>query len=171
MQKIFLIIIAIVLSIHAKSATIPQVGFKDSTFVIQNKINDQQAKIYLLTTIPTRQIETYLGRKLKFKEKLAIKILKYKAKHDLKKKDNPKSKKGNTSLILGIVGLVCLFVFLPASIPLGILAITNGRAAQKENPEDSDAKTGITLGIITLAIVALAIIAVIAFLSLFFGYR
>lgn len=164
MHKIFLILVAIIFSVQAKSASISQIVFKDSNVVLQNKMNSTQAKLFLLTTIPNKQLETYLGRKLKFKEKLALKFLKYKTNHALKNKDKSKSSKGKTSATLGVIGLVCLFLFPLASIPLGILAITNGLAAQKENPEDRDAKTGITLGIITLSIIALAIIAIAAIL-------
>jgi hypothetical protein len=170
MQKLFTLLLLFVITLNAKSASINPSNFKDSITVATNAKDNPKNSLAIISKLSNKQIETYLGRKLKFKEKFALKFLKYKAKQDLKRKDEPKSNKGRTSLTLGIIALVCILFFPLASIPLGILAITNGQAAQKINPEDSDAKTGITLGIIALALVAVILIALIAFIRYFLVY-
>jgi hypothetical protein len=167
MQKLFTLILLFAISLNIKSASINPSIFKDSTEIVKFTKDNPKNSLALISKLSNKQIETYLGRKLKFKEKLALKILKYKAKQGLQKKDGSKSDKGKTALTLGILALVSLFIFPLATIPLGILAITNGQAAQKTNPDDKNANAGITMGIIALAILAFALIALIAFFRYF----
>ncbi len=160
MRKLFLLFMILMVFIDAKSALVNKSSFNITNTVSIKKNDDPTRNLQVLAKMRIKQIESYLGRKLKFKEKLAIKILKYKVKHGLKSNDEPTSKKGKNALTLGILALVSLLVFPLATIPLGILAIVNGNEAIKLNPNDSDAKTAIILGIISLAAIVLAIIAV-----------
>lgn len=169
MKNIVLLLTFFLCSVNVKSASINPSIFKDSTIAVTIKDNPKST-LQFVAKLSTKQLETYLGRKLKFKEKLGLKILKYKVAQQSKKRDGTKSKQGQTSLTLGILSLVFLILFPLASIPLGILAITNGRAAQKINPEDKDASAGITMGIISLAILALALILVIALIISLFRF-
>ncbi len=168
MQKFILLFFMLFATCFTKAAIINNnnIGYPISIIKKENPINYVQ----LLAKMPIAQIEKQLGRKLKFKEKLAIKIIKFNAKQEQKKRDNPKSKRGKTSLTLGILAIVTLIIFPLATIPLGIIAITEGNAAKKENPNDSDAKTGKTLGIVALGLVALVLLALLLVLFALSGF-
>jgi hypothetical protein len=169
MRKLFLLLLSITIFVHAKSAiTNPSRFYTTNTISI--KTDNPPSKLQLIAKMKVKQIENYLGRKLKFKEKIAFRLLKYKAKHSLKNDNELAAKKGKTSLILGICAIVTLLFFPLATIPLGILAITNGKQAVKLNPDNSDGKTGIVLGIVSLSIIVLAILLVIAFISSLGGF-
>jgi hypothetical protein len=165
MRKLFLLILSITLFANAKSAITNQIHFDSSNRVSIKKDDNPASNSQLIAKMSIKQIERYLGRKLKFKEKITTNLLKYKIKHGLKSKDEIAGKKGKNALTLGILAIVTLFLFPLATIPLGILAITNGNQALKLNPNDKNAKTAITLGIISLSFILLAIIAIIAILS------
>ena len=113
-----------------------------------------------LATVKPKEAEKILGRKMTLREKLALKIAQGKLKKALKSKEEGKSSKGQTAMILGIIGIACIIIpyGILASIPLGILAIVLGSQARRENKNDGKAQTGIILGIVTLGLVALAII-------------
>ncbi len=122
-----------------------------------------------LTTMKVKQVENLLGRKLSFKEKLALKVYKWKEKSHIKAEDGVKSKKGKTAMILGIIAVSVLFIPYVgiATIPLAILAIIFGNQAKKADPNDGQAKAGVILGWVALGLVVLAIIIALAFLSLY----
>ena len=162
MRRIFLLFIFSTVILHAKSAVRNQTSLTITNTLSINYNDAPKSNLEVLAKMSFKQIESYLGRKLKFKEKIALTFLKYKVKHGLKSNDEPTSKKGRTALTLGILALVTLFLFPLATIPLGILAIINGNEAKKINPNDSNAKTGVILGIISLSLIVLAIIAVLA---------
>jgi hypothetical protein len=159
MRKLFLLLLSFTIFVHAKSALTNPSSFNALNTTSIKKDNPPNT-LQLLAKIGFKQIETYLGRKLKFKEKIALRLLKYKVKHGLKNDNDLAEKKGKTSLILGILAIVFIFVFFPISIPLGILAITNGEQAVKLNPDEKNGKTGIVLGIVSLSLVLLAIIGI-----------
>ena len=114
-----------------------------------------------------KEAEKLLGRKFTLKEKIAFKIAQLKLKKDLKTKAEGKSSKGKTAMILGIIGLAVLLIpyGIIASIALAIIAIVMGSQARKENKNDGKAQAGIILGIVTLALIALAIILVAIWLA------
>lgn len=121
-----------------------------------------------LATLKIKEIEKLTGRKLKLKEKIALKIYQLKLKKELKAKEKGETKsKGQTAFILGLVGIgVLLIPYVSiAAIPLAILAIVIGSKAKKENPKDGKAQTGIILGIVTLGLIVLAILLVLAILA------
>ncbi len=120
-------------------------------------------------TLKIKEIEKVAGRKLTFKEKITIKVYQW----QIKKRKNSfpkerKADKGNTSFILGIVGLVSLvlpYIGILAAIPCAILAIVFGNQAKKINPDDRQAKTGVILGWITLGLLVLFTLLIIALLA------
>jgi hypothetical protein len=165
MRKVFLLFMFFTVCVNVKAALGNRSSFNITNTVSIKKDEYPARNLELLAKMRIKQIESYLGRKLKFKEKLAIKLLKFQVKHGLKSKGEPTSKKGKDALTLGILSLVTLLLFPLATIPLAILAIINGNKAKKLNPNDGDAKAGIILGIISLSFIALAIIAVIIVIS------
>jgi hypothetical protein len=122
-----------------------------------------------LATIRIKEIEKLTGTRFTLKERVAWKIFQYKlrreAKHRSAEEDN--DKKGRTAQLLGILSLVAIFIPILniASIGLAIAAIIVGSNARKINPNDRRAKTGVTLGIITLAIIIAALILLVVLLS------
>ena len=120
-----------------------------------------------LATMKPKEAEKILGHKMTLREKLALKIAQGKLKKALTSKEEGKSSKGQTAMILGIIGIACIIIpyGILASIPLGILAIVLGSQAKRENKNDGKAQTGIILGIVTLGLVALAIILVAIWLA------
>lgn len=152
-----------------------------SSFVIKSDVSTPSQQIIVLkdslwnnsytwdqlATIKPKEAEKLLGKKLTLREKLALKIAQGKLKKALRAKEEGKSSKGQTAMILGIIGLACIVIpyGIVASIPLGILAIVLGSQARKENKNDGKAQTGIILGIVTLGLVALAIILVAIWLA------
>lgn len=123
-----------------------------------------------ITTLKIKQIEKLLNRKLKLKEKLAIKFYQWKIKKNIQLvKVRDYKDKGKTALTFGIIGLVSLLLFpvgffglLPAFV-FGLAAIMLGKKAKKEKPDDKKAKTAVILGWITLGIITAAAIFIIAF--------
>ena len=111
-----------------------------------------------------KAISKLLGRKLTFKEKISLTLLKWKG-NKIPPDERVYSRDGNTAQTLGIIALAALLVFPLASIPLGILAITKGNKALRENENDGAARTGKTLGIISLSLFAVLILVIIALLS------
>lgn len=119
-----------------------------------------------IVSLSLGDVQTLLGRKLRFKEKISFRVLK----HQLRHEEAKKKKKGKTSLIFGIAGLTLLIlglfapVILIGSLIAAIVAIALGSAAKKENPTDKNANTGKLLGWINLGCVGLlAVLIVIAF--------
>jgi hypothetical protein len=169
MRKLFLLLLSFSIFICTKAAfIIPRSDNTSNTISV--KKDNPPSKLQLIAKMKVKQIETFLGRKLKFNERIAFKLLKYKAKHSLKNDNELAAKKGRTSLTLGICALVSFLIFPLAAIPLGILAITNGQQATKLNPEETNGKTGIVLGIVSLALIALVIILIIALISSLGGF-
>jgi hypothetical protein len=165
MRKLFLLVVTFTVFLNAQSALIHPYNFNNTNIESLKKDDQPTKNMEVLIKMRLKQIENYIGRKLTFKEKIAITLLKLKYKHGLENKGEPASKKGKTALTLGILALVTLFLFPLATIPLGILAIIYGNKAKKINPSDADAKTGVILGVISLSLIVLLVIAVIAVIS------
>jgi uncharacterized membrane-anchored protein len=79
-------------------------------------------------------------------------------------------KKGTTSMILGIIAIVSAITgFLtPVALVLGIIALVKGKKYRKEN---TNAKAGYVLGIISIIIAAVLIIGFFLMMSRGFGYH
>lgn len=112
-----------------------------------------------------KDLQKLAGRKFTLKEKIAIKFYQWRIKknNDRLNVDPVRTKKGKTALILGIIAVAAVLIpyIAIASIPCGILAITIGNKAKKENPDDKQAKAGATLGWVAIAVAILALIAVL----------
>jgi small-conductance mechanosensitive channel len=121
-----------------------------------------------IAKLKIKDFEKLIGRKLSLKEKLSYKIVqwKLKKKNSLPRKEG-KSKRGDLAMILGIAGLVSIFIPYVAAIalPCAILAIIFGYSARKQDADDTHAKVGIILGWITIGVFVLALIVVLAILS------
>ncbi len=117
----------------------------------------------------TKELEDLLGRKLSLKEKLTLKLYKWKQKISKSGAEKIHTKNGKTAFILGICALggLVIGIFAIFSIPAAILAIIYGNKALKENPDDTEGKTGMILGWVTLGLILLAIVAVLALISAF----
>lgn len=123
-------------------------------------------------TMKIRDIEKLAGRKLRLKEKLAIKFYQWKLrKQSLLPKEKEKANLGQAAFILGLVGLVTLVVPFGSlvSIPCIILALVFGYQAKKANPQDKKAKTAIILGWIGVGLIVLAMILLIAIIASWSG--
>jgi hypothetical protein len=146
-------------------------SFSVSTAIKIDPSKDPVTKVAMpldkIASMKTKEAEKILGRTLTLKEKIAFKIAQHKIKKGLKAKEEGKSTKGQTAMILGIVGIACILIpyGLLAAIPLAILAIVFGSQAKKINKNDGKAQAGIILGIVTLGLVALAIIIVALILA------
>jgi len=111
-----------------------------------------------LASLKTKEIQKIIGRKLTFKEKISLLVLK----HTFKKE--AQTKKGNTALIFGIVGVGLLLIglFVPfvilGAIAAAIVAIVLGSSAKRLDPSDGKAQAGVLLGWITLGAIALLLI-------------
>ncbi|MBL7746898.1 MAG: hypothetical protein JNM19_05685 [Chitinophagaceae bacterium] len=122
------------------------------------------------TTMKIKEIEKIAGRKLKLKEKFAIKLLQWKVKKDLaKNKKGERSQKGKTALILSIAGVGCLLIpyLALASIPLVVLGLILGYQARKINPGDKRAKAAITIGWVGIILFLVVVALVVAILASF----
>lgn len=164
MKKYFVLFFILVLCFRAESITIPSAS--KSTF--ETSITKPITPTFNITTAKTKDIEKVLGRKLKFKERIAIKLFQWKFKKSLKaNKEIDTDKKGKTAMILGIIGIAALFIpyLVIAAIPLAILAIVFGNQVKKADPNNGHAKAGVILGWVTLGLVTLALILVFALLA------
>ena len=136
----------------------PAVSFSDSNFSV-------------FSNLSVKEIEKLAGRKLSFKEKIAVKIYKhnptlYKRFADSTEEKNLE-KKALWSKWLGIGSLIGLFI--PGvgllSVPAAIIAIVFGISTQDKVKNKRNARQGITFGIITLAIILLLIALVVVIVS------
>lgn len=139
---------------------------------VTNPVNPLQ----YFSSLSIKDVQQLAGRKLKLKEKIAIKIFQWKIKKgfDLTKKTEKKDK-GKMAMIFGIVGLASLLIPIPyigalAAIVCTVLALVLGYQAKKENPGDSKAKTAIILGWVTVGLFVLAVVTVLVILSSWGGW-
>ena len=164
MKKYLVLAVIFFACFKAQSATIPVASFSATTIM-----PTYPAPILLnLSKSKIKDIEKLLGRKMKFKEKIAFKVYQWQLKKELSvKKEEGKKDKGKTAMILGIIGLASIFVpyLVIISIPCTILALVFGYQAKKINPEDSKARTAVILGWITVGVYVLVIALVIALLA------
>jgi len=107
-------------------------------------------------TLDRAQLESQLGRKLKFKERIGLSLLKTSINKEQKHHpvtDSPGAGKTNGLAIAGfVIGLVSLFI---AGIPLGIVAIifssiALGQIKKKGEKGSGFAIAGLILGIVGL---------------------
>jgi hypothetical protein len=160
MKIITVLLLAIFLSpdLHAIPVSVP--------------IQTPHAKISTLeqfSRLPIKEIQKIAGRKLKLKERIAIKIVQWKIKKQARtaKKQRADSKPGRLALVFSILAL--LTVGIPAAglflAPVfAILGLIFGYKAKRENPNDKQARTAVTLSWIALAIFVVVATISIAFM-------
>lgn len=134
-----------------------------------------KTKVSTKTTIKT--IETILGRKMTFSEKVVAFLYKHNIikvkKNDRDKTEEEAIKKGRKSLNLSIIGWGCLLLsavvpFLGlVALPLFIISLVNGiQSLNLKKKGNTNAVLGIVFSSLYLFIFILAIILVIAVLSI-----
>lgn len=110
--------------------------------------------------LQTRDIEKAFGRKLKFGERISVKLLQWKMKKELKKEKDEEDyrQKGTLSFLCGLAGFVLLFVpyGVIASIILGILGIIFGIKGLKAR-KNTLAVIGLILSGATIILILLAV--------------
>ena len=163
MKKYLILIVLFILSFKAESTTIPSTTSTGSS--LTNAVNPLQ----YFSTLSMKEVQKLAGRKLKLKEKIAVKIYQWKIKKGIERqKEGEKKDKGQTAMILGIIGLASLFIPYAGpviSLVCTILALVFGYQAKKEDPNNKKAKTAIILGWITVGLYVLAAAIVIALLA------
>lgn len=123
-------------------------------------------------TMPKKDIEAKIGRKLKFKEKLGLRIVRKAMKRTKKKTAKTYSNEnllGILSLSFGVAGILALggglYGYLAALI-LGIAALTLGIISVRQGePKRGLAIVGIVLGIIGILSFFLILLLVVALLN------
>ena len=136
----------------------PALSFSDSNFSV-------------FTNLSVKEIEKLAGRKLSFKEKIAVKIYKHNPSLYKRFADSTEEKKLEKKALwskwLGIGSLIGLFI--PGvgllSMPAAIIAIVFGISTQDKVKNKRNARQGITFGIITLAIIVLLVALVVVIVS------
>lgn len=136
----------------------PALSFSDSNFSV-------------FTNLSVKEIEKLAGRKLSFKEKIAVKIYKHNPSLYKRFADSTEEKKLEKKALwskwLGIGSLIGLFI--PGvgllSVPAAIIAIVFGISTQDKVKNKRNARQGITFGIITLAIIVLLVALVVVIVS------
>ena len=136
----------------------PAAGFSDTNLSLINHLS-------------VKEIEKLAGRKLSFKEKIAVKIYKQNPSLYHQYADSTEEKKLEKKALwskwLGIGSLIGLFI--PAvgvlSLPAAIIAIVFGASTKDKVKNKRNARQGITFGIITLAIILLLVALVVVIVS------
>ena len=129
------------------------------------------SSLTIINHLSIKEIEKLAGRKLSFKEKIAVKI--YKSHPSLynqfadSKEEKKQEKKALWAKWLGIGSLIGLFV--PGvgllSLPAAILAIVFGTATENKVKNKRNSRQGITFGIITIGLILLLVALVILIVS------
>jgi len=133
-------------------------------------IYPSQEVLQKLTSLKIKEVQKLIGRKLTFKEKVSLLVLK----HTPKRK--AQGSKGSTALGFGItaLALILLGLFVPyiilLSVPAAILAIVLGNKAKKQDPSDKKAQTGAILGWIAVGAIALIVVAAVIVASSGYWY-
>jgi hypothetical protein len=121
-----------------------------------------------LSKLKARDIEKMIGRRLTIKEKITWMLMRHRFKKAKSSRpDVDIAKKARKAKTFGILSLISLFVPLLglAAIPFAIVAIVMGSDVKKVDPGNRDARTAITLGIVTLAVFVAIIFLVVAVIS------
>ena len=140
----------------------PAVSFSDSNLSVFN--------------LSVKKIEKLAGRKLSFKEKIAVKIYKHNPSLYERFADSTEDKKLEKKALwskwLGIGSLIGLFIPVVnlLSLPAAIIAIVFGASTQDNINTKKNARQGITFGIITIAIILVVAALVVLIVSALGGW-
>ncbi len=142
----------------------------------QTAITLSAEMVSYITNLKIKEIEKSLGRKLKLKEKIGIKIYQWKIKKEfINKKADGETDKGKTAMMMGffaagalLLSPILYFTWM-AAIPLAIIAIVMGNKVLKDDKNDKNAKTAVILGWVTLGLMVISTIIIIAILAAIFS--
>ena len=165
LKKYLITIPFIFLCLSAKSVVVPVSNSTTSTWI--NPVNTLEH----FAALSIKEVQKLVGRKLKIKEKIAIKVFQWKIKKGFTTlKAEEKKDKGKTAMIFGIAGLASLLIPIPyigglSAIVCTVLALVLGYQARKENRDDKKAKAAIILGWVTVGLFVLAMVFVVALIA------
>src|SRR5690349_522001 len=157
MKQLYLLLFLILPFFPIKAATIEPA--KPSAVVLTK-----------FASLSMKQVQQLAGRKLKLKEKVAIKLAQWKIKKEIRRIEKGGTQKSRTALLFAILAIPVIMVpviGLLFSLGFIILALVMGYSARKEDPNDKKAKAAIVLGWISLAVLIVITSIVIAILSSF----
>ena len=168
----FIIIGAFVFTQKSFAETVP-FAFEN----VKPAVSFSDSSLSVFTSLSVKEIEKLAGRKLSFKEKIAVKIYKHNPSLFKRFADSTEEKKmerkASWSKWLGIGSLIGLII--PGvnllSLPAAIIAIVFGASTQDNIKTKKNARQGITFGIITLAIILLLAALVVLIVSALGGWR
>lgn len=126
----------------------------------------------VLQSLKIKDVQKILGRKLTLKEKISFLFLKKQLK---KRTDEDIAKAGKTALGFGIAAITLLVLgillspLLILSLISAILAVVKGGQVAREDPKNSDARTGRILGWITLGLLLLLTILIVIVILAYAG--
>lgn len=165
-MRIFAITLLVMFfSVETNPATRPE------TIPVEHTDPNSTTRIALrdIGTMRVKDVQKILGRKLKLKEKIALKVFQWKIKKGWApaKKSPAKGNKGKTALIFAIVGMVALFIPIVSiiALPAAIIALVVAYDARKEDPSDRQARLALILAWITIALFLIALVAILIILS------
>ncbi|MBC7872899.1 MAG: hypothetical protein H7Y01_02825 [Ferruginibacter sp.] len=168
MKKYLVFIIFCFLCSRGESATIPAIPV---AVQLANPVNP----LTYFSTLSMKEVQKMAGRKLKLKEKIAVKIFQWKIKNGFNPAKEENKDKGLTAMIFGIAGLVALFIPIPyigflASVICTVLALVLGYQAKRADPNDTKAKIAVILGWVTVGLFVAALIFAFIFLATWGGW-
>src|SRR5215831_3020383 len=117
--------ILLFLSILFFSSSVPALASSVPVSPSVNPAYSQKALETIIMKLSPRQFEKLTGKKLRFKDRIAYRIMQWKLRHQQHEAINERQRKqGKLSLIFGIGSLVLLFI-----PPLGIVALCSAAVA------------------------------------------
>ncbi len=151
------IVIGAIISIQKTFAETIPFSFKN----MKPAASFSDSNLSVITHLSVKEIEKLAGRKLSFKEKIAVKIYKHNPSLYNQYADSTEEKKLEKKALwskwLGIGSLIGLFIpgVGALSLPAAIIAIVFGASTKDKVKNKRNSRQGITFGIITLGIILL----------------
>jgi len=168
---LFVLIICCVSTKKLFAETVPYQFEKQKT-----TLNFSDSNFNVINRLSVKEIEKLSGRKLNFKEKIAIKLYKSNPQFYNNFVDSTDEKKIEKKALwakwLGIGSLVGLFVPVVGllSLPAAIIAIVFGASTIDKVKNKRNSRQGIIFGIITIGVLLL-LVALVAIIVSGFGVR
>ncbi|MCY7291957.1 MAG: hypothetical protein LH615_07210 [Ferruginibacter sp.] len=170
-KKVFILFMLIMCCVSTKKVFADAVPYQFEKQ--KTTLNFSDSNLHLITRLSIKEIEKLSGRKLNFKEKMAVKLYKSNPIFYNNFTDSTQEKKLERKALwskwLGIgslIGIIIPFVSL-LSLPAAIIAIVFGATTLNKVKDKSNSRQGITFGIITIGVILLIIAIVVALVSSF----